>query len=101
MTIGFLAMAFASMVWGNLSDRFGPRPVVLTGMRDALLVVSLALASQAHLAGSVFQLLFGVLVGAATRRDVRADDGLPSPAGSIRIAASPSRWCRPAWAWRR
>ena len=31
MTIGFLAMALASMVWGTLSDRFGPRPVVLTG----------------------------------------------------------------------
>ena len=26
MTIGFLAMAFASMFWGGLSDRWGPRP---------------------------------------------------------------------------
>ena len=26
MTIGFLAMALASMAWGNLSDRFGPAP---------------------------------------------------------------------------
>src|SRR4051794_24732756 len=25
MTIGFLAMAFASMIWGTLSDRIGPR----------------------------------------------------------------------------
>ena len=25
MTIGFLAMAFGSIAWGNLSDRFGPR----------------------------------------------------------------------------
>jgi len=31
MTIGFLAMAFTSMIWGTLSDRFGPLPVVLTG----------------------------------------------------------------------
>ena len=31
MTIGFLAMAFASMGWGGLSDRWGPRPVVLAG----------------------------------------------------------------------
>jgi MFS family permease len=63
MTIGFLAMAAASMVWGGLSDRFGPRPVVLTG--SAVLAASLALASRA---GSLieFQLLFGVLVGAAT-----------------------------------
>lgn len=63
MTIGFLAMAAASMVWGSLSDRFGPRPVVSTG--SALLGASMALASRA---GSLveFQLLFGVLVGAAT-----------------------------------
>src|SRR5579871_5295987 len=31
MTVGFLAMAFTSMVWGTLSDKFGPLPVVLTG----------------------------------------------------------------------
>ena len=31
MTIGFLAMAFMSMAWGGLSDRIGPRAVVLTG----------------------------------------------------------------------
>lgn len=63
MTIGFLAMAGASMAWGNLSDRYGPRPVVLTG--SIVLAVSLALASKA---GSLveFQLLFGLLVGAAT-----------------------------------
>ncbi|MGJ4858976.1 MFS transporter [Labrys sp. KB_33_2] len=63
MTFGFLAMALASMVWGGLSDRFGPRPVVLAGSIG--LVASLALASQA---GSLieFQLVFGVLVGAAT-----------------------------------
>ncbi len=63
MTIGFLAMAAASLVWGGLSDRFGPRPVVLAG--SIVLAASLALASRA---GSLFafQLLFGVLVGAAT-----------------------------------
>ena len=63
MTFGFVAMAAASMAWGNLSDRFGPRPVVLTG--SVVLVASLALASRA---GSLveFQLLFGVLVGAST-----------------------------------
>ncbi|GLU29027.1 MFS transporter [Brucella sp. NBRC 12950] len=63
MTVGFLAMAAASLLWGSLSDRFGPRPVVLTG--SLVLPLSLALASRA---GSLteFQLLFGVLVGAAT-----------------------------------
>jgi MFS family permease len=63
MTIGFLAMAVASMAWGGLSDRFGPRPVVLTG--SVVLASSLWLASRA---GSLieFQLLFGLLLGAAT-----------------------------------
>ncbi|MCD0416021.1 MFS transporter [Rubrivivax sp. JA1024] len=63
MTIGFLAMAAASMLWGNLSDRFGPRPVVLTG--SVVLAISLALASRAT-SLIEFQLLFGALVGAAT-----------------------------------
>src|SRR5204863_6846527 len=45
MTIGFLAMAFASMIWGTLSDRFGPLPVVLTG--SIVISASLALASRA------------------------------------------------------
>ena len=31
MTLGFIAMAFASMAWGSLSDRIGTRPVVITG----------------------------------------------------------------------
>lgn len=63
MTIGFLAMAAASMAWGNLSDRFGPRPVVLTG--SVVLTASLALASRAD-SLIAFQLLFGLLVGGAT-----------------------------------
>ena len=31
MTVAFLAMAVTSMIWGALSDRFGARPVVVTG----------------------------------------------------------------------
>ena len=62
MTIGFLAMAFASMVWGGLSDRWGPRPIVLAG--SMLLAVSLFLASQAT-SLIAFQLVFGLLVGVA------------------------------------
>src|SRR3712207_2764406 len=45
MTIGFLVMAFGSIAWGALSDRLGPRLVVLIG--SAVLAASLALASQA------------------------------------------------------
>jgi len=63
MTIGFLAMALGSMVWGNLTDRFGPLPVVLTG--SVVISASLALASQAT-SLLAFQFIFGVLVGGAT-----------------------------------
>ena len=60
MTIGFLAMAFASMAWGSLSDRFGARPVVLLG--SVVLAASLALASRAS-SLIEFQLVFGLMVG--------------------------------------
>jgi MFS family permease len=60
MTIGFLAMAFTSMIWGTLSDRFGPLPVVLTG--SIVLPASLALASQAS-SLLAFQIMFGLMVG--------------------------------------
>lgn len=60
MTIGFLAMACCSMAWGTLSDRFGPRPVVLTG--STVMALSLFLASKAT-SLIVFQIVFGALVG--------------------------------------
>ena len=63
MTFGFLAMAVGSIVWGNLSDRFGPRRIVLIG--SCLLVAALVLASRAT-SLIEFQLVFGVAVGAAT-----------------------------------
>ena len=63
MTISFLAMSFGSISWGTLSDRWGPRPVVLTG--SVLLVGSLALASRANSLVE-FQIVFGLLVGGAT-----------------------------------
>src|SRR6201991_782078 len=77
MTIGFLAMAFTSMIWGTLSDRFGPLPVVLTG--SVVLAARLALGS---LATSViaFELIFG-LVGA----------------GSIAAIVAPMMACVTGW----
>src|SRR5580658_898910 len=63
MTVGFLAMAFTSMIWGTLSDRFGPLPVVLTG--SIVLATSLALASRASSLLS-FQIMFGLMVGGST-----------------------------------
>jgi MFS family permease len=62
MTIDFLVMGFAAFAWGAISDRFGPKVVVLSG--SVLLGLGLVLASRAtHLAE--FQLVFGILVGAA------------------------------------
>src|ERR1700746_1591562 len=60
MTIGFLAMALTSMVWGTLSDRLGPLPVVFAG--SVVIAVSLALASRAT-SLVAFQFIFGVMVG--------------------------------------
>ncbi len=62
MTIGFLAMALTSMIWGTLSDRLGPLPVVLTGA--IVLAASLALASLAP-SRVAFQFIFGLRVGGA------------------------------------
>jgi MFS family permease len=62
MTFGFLTMAVGSIVWGNLSDRFGPRLIVLIG--SCVLAAALALASRATSLFE-FQLIFGVGVGGA------------------------------------
>ena len=62
MTIGFLAMAFTSMAWGTLTDRFGPLPVVLTGST----VLALSLFAASHATSLIaFQFVFGLLVGAS------------------------------------
>jgi MFS family permease len=63
MTIAFVTMAIGSIGWGSLSDRIGPRAVVLAG--SVLLAASLAAASFTT-SLPAFQLIFGVLVGGAT-----------------------------------
>jgi MFS family permease len=55
-------MGAAGFGWGALSDRIGPRPVVLAGA--VLLGLGLSLASRAQTALE-FQLAFGLLVGIA------------------------------------
>jgi MFS family permease len=62
MTVGFLAMGAAGFGWGALSDRIGPRFVVLSGA--VLLGLGLFLASRAQ-SPLHFQLAFGLLVGIA------------------------------------
>ena len=63
MTLDFLSLGIASFAWGAATDRFGPRNVVLAGA--VLLGLGLFLASRAT-SLIEFQLLYGVLVGAAT-----------------------------------
>jgi MFS family permease len=60
MTIAFVTMALGSFAWGSLSDRLGPRAVVLTG--SVLLAASLAALSKTT-SLVAFQLIFGILVG--------------------------------------
>jgi MFS family permease len=60
MTIDFLIMGVAGFLWGTLSDRYGPRPVVLIGA--LLLGAGLLVASRAT-TPLTFQLGFGLLVG--------------------------------------
>lgn len=60
MTLAFVALALGSIAWGTLSDRVGPRIVVLAG--SVLLTAGLALASLAT-SLVAFQLWFGVVVG--------------------------------------
>ena len=62
MTLDFLAMGVAAFGWGALSDRFGPRIVVLSGA--LLLGLGLALASRAS-SLLEFQLIYGIVVGIA------------------------------------
>ena len=60
MTLDFLIMGAAGFAWGSLSDRWGPRPVVLAGA--VLLGAGLLVASRAT-TPLTFQLGFGLLVG--------------------------------------
>jgi len=62
MTIVFVTMGFASFGWGALTDRFGPRVVVLAG--GLLLRLGLTLASRAT-SLLEFQLICGIVVGGA------------------------------------
>lgn len=62
LTLAFLSMGVAGFGWGALTDRYGPRLVVLIG--TVLLGLSTVLASRA---GTLleFQLFFGVMMGVA------------------------------------
>jgi len=63
MTLGFVTLGVGGFFWGTLSDRIGPKPVVL--IAALMLGAGLALASQARDL-LLFQLAYGGLMGAAT-----------------------------------
>ena len=86
MTIGFLAMAFASMAWGALSDRFGARPMVLAGSP----CFGPACARQAGRVAHRVSARVRPLWSAAPRCGyLCADDGLRD--GMVRHASQPRR----------
>jgi MFS family permease len=60
MTLVFLTMGVGGFMWGALTDRFGPRPVVLTGA--ILLGAGLAISSRAT-SLLEYQLVYGIVVG--------------------------------------
>ncbi|XIA62850.1 MFS transporter [Bradyrhizobium sp. TZ2] len=62
MTIDFITMGVAGFAWGAANDRFGARPVVLSGA--LLLGLGLILASRST-SLIEFQLTYGILVGIA------------------------------------
>ena len=62
MTIVFLMMGVGAFGWGAITDRFGPRIVVLSG--GLLLGLGIALASRAT-SLLEFQLIYGIIVGLA------------------------------------
>ena len=62
VTLNFLAMGITSIGWGYLSDRIGPRPVLVTGV--VLLSIGLALSSRAA-SLLQFQLEYGLIIGVA------------------------------------
>ena len=62
MTLAFLSMGLAGFGWGALSDRYGPRIVVLIG--TVLLGLANVLASRST-SLLEFQLLYGMLMGVA------------------------------------
>ncbi len=62
MTLNFLTMGIGSFVWGGLSDRHGPRAILLVGV--LLLGLGMALASRAT-SLIEFQAIYGLLIGIA------------------------------------
>ena len=81
-TLGLLVMAFATLIYGSLSDRYGRRPVLLGGL--TLFVIGSVLASVAEsypgfIAARMLQALgagCGITLARAVARDAYGSDAL-------------------------
>ena len=62
MTLNFLTMGLGSAFWGGLSDRYGPRNILVLGV--VLLGLGMALASRSRTLLE-FQAIYGLLIGIA------------------------------------
>src|SRR5215831_11506959 len=90
--LNWLSMGVGSFVWGAASDRFGTRTVVLAG--GVLLGIGLVTASQASSLWQ-FQMLFGVIVGAASGSFYTPSTAAsPSPSSRRASASARPRWGR-------
>ncbi|MGO4436524.1 MFS transporter [Rhizobium sp. RAF56] len=114
MTLNFIVMGLGGFMWGMLSDRFGPRVVVLIGA--VILGIALVVASRA-VSLLQFQLAYGVLVGlaasaffapmiAATTAWFDTNRGLAVSLVTVGIGVAPmtisplARWLITAYDWR-
>jgi len=61
-TLLFVVMGFSAFTWGWLSDRWGVRPVIISGT----VLLGIGLVATSHATNLLqFQLLFGILIGTA------------------------------------
>ncbi len=73
--LGLVAMAFSTLFWGSMSDRFGRRPVLLSGLLVFLagsLACALAQGIVTLILGRLLQ-AFGAGVGGALARTIARD----------------------------
>ncbi len=78
--LGLAAMAFSTLFWGSMSDRFGRRPVLLAGLVVFLLgslACALAQGVTTLILGRLLQ-AFGAGVGGALARTIARDAYAPT-----------------------
>src|SRR5262245_55709239 len=64
-TVALFTMAFATLVYGSLSDRFGRRPVLLSGLGLFLLGTAISIVAQSVTTLAIGRLVQAIGAGAA------------------------------------